>query len=116
MLVTITNISSDPVYISLLYASLAPSAARTVQRTQSQLDAETQLLQLVLDSKVSLGFTSEATDSVGTGFESVPVSFSNANRPSPTTIPAFTSIWNTDENALNWSDGTNWRDSTGAIN
>jgi hypothetical protein len=41
--------------------------------------------------------------------------YSNATRPAATTYSAGGQIFNTDDNAPNWSDGTNWRDAVGAI-
>lgn len=41
--------------------------------------------------------------------------FDNTTRPDPTTVAVGTQIYNTDDNAPNYSDGTNWRDSDGAI-
>ncbi len=44
-----------------------------------------------------------------------PPSFDNAHRPSATNYPIGTAIWNTDDNALNWSDGTDWRNAAGSV-
>lgn len=41
--------------------------------------------------------------------------FSNAARLSATLYKIGTAIWNTDDNAPNYSDGTNWRDAAGTI-
>lgn len=41
-------------------------------------------------------------------------SYTNANRPVATTVEAGTVIWNTDDAAINLSDGTVWRDAVGA--
>lgn len=43
------------------------------------------------------------------------VLYTNATRPAANTVPASSSIWNTDDNAMNWSDGVNWRDALGNI-
>lgn len=40
-------------------------------------------------------------------------SYTNANRPAATTVEAGTMIWNTDDAAVNLSDGTVWRDAVG---
>ncbi len=40
--------------------------------------------------------------------------FTNATRPDPSTLPAGTVIFNSDDAAPNWSDGTAWRDSAGS--
>ena len=45
----------------------------------------------------------------------IPESFSNATRPSPASVAVGTMIFNTDDNAPNFSDGTNWRDAVGTI-
>lgn len=41
-------------------------------------------------------------------------SYSNAGRPAATAYAAGSAIWNTDDNAPNYSDGTNWRDAAGS--
>lgn len=39
----------------------------------------------------------------------------DATRPSATLFFPGTGIWNTDDAAWNYSDGTNWRDAVGAL-
>lgn len=41
--------------------------------------------------------------------------FSNTDRPSAATYYAGMKVWNTDDAAFNYSDGTNWRDAMGNI-
>lgn len=41
--------------------------------------------------------------------------YTNAGRPAANTVPAGTVIFNSDDNYTNASDGTNWRDPTGAV-
>ncbi len=41
--------------------------------------------------------------------------FTNVTRPVATAFPVGASIWNSDDNARNYSDGTNWRDSVGNL-
>ncbi len=41
--------------------------------------------------------------------------YSNTSRPAPSTMPAGYTFFNSDDNYINVSDGTNWRDPTGAI-
>lgn len=41
--------------------------------------------------------------------------FTNTNRPSASSYPIGSSIWNTSDNSPNYSDGTNWRDAMGNI-
>lgn len=41
--------------------------------------------------------------------------FSNSNRPNASKFPPGTRIWNSDANASEYSDGTNWRDGSGNL-
>ena len=41
--------------------------------------------------------------------------YADATRPNPADVPVGFTIFNTDDNFINCSDGTNWRDPTGAI-
>lgn len=42
-------------------------------------------------------------------------SYTNASRPVATAVEAGTMIWNTDDAAINLSDGTAWRDAVGVV-
>jgi hypothetical protein len=44
-----------------------------------------------------------------------PEIYDDITRPSATLYPAGVSIWNTSDNALNWSDGAVWRNASGVI-
>ena len=116
MIVTITNVSSAQQYVSCLVKSLEPSEIATWTGSQSELDAQSQLKQLAADGLVTY-VVSAGTDNVDIR-ELTPttfVSYTNDLRPLPNTVPPGTGIWNTDDKAPNWSDGTNWRDSVGVI-
>ena len=55
------------------------------------------------------------TETVGApAVESRPV-YTDSTRPSAALFLAGTRIWNTDDNAYNYSDGTNWRDAQGGL-
>ncbi len=41
--------------------------------------------------------------------------FSDTSRPAANTVPAGYTFFNSSDNFINTSDGTNWRDPTGAI-
>jgi hypothetical protein len=41
--------------------------------------------------------------------------YSNATRPDASKVPPGSSIWNVDDRAPNWSDGTDWRDAMGNL-
>ena len=118
MLVTITNVSSPPEQIhipSLGFKWMDYGDSVQVQRTFSDLDGDTSLKTYIADGKVSLAFEQESIDSVQMFFGRVILSYATLARPLPSAVPVLSSIWNTDNNNLNWSDGTNWRDATGAI-
>lgn len=42
-------------------------------------------------------------------------SYSNVLRPAASAFSIGAAVWNTDDNAYNYSDGTNWRDAAGNI-
>jgi len=42
-------------------------------------------------------------------------SYSNSTRPDAGSISVGGAIWNTDDNAPNWSDGSDWRDGSGSV-
>ena len=73
MLVTITNLSSsNPVYITQCYKSLAPSESIQVRRTMAQIDADASLKALIVAGSVGIAYTEEAGDDIagGGGLES----------------------------------------------
>jgi hypothetical protein len=41
--------------------------------------------------------------------------FTNANRSAATGFPSGTLVWNSDDNAPNFSDGVDWRDAVGNL-
>ncbi len=40
--------------------------------------------------------------------------YSDSTRPAASTYPVGRGFWNTSDNAMNWSDGTNWRNNAGS--
>ena len=114
MLVTFTNASSDDVFVSLLYKNLAAGESVTVSKSRSELDQEQAVKDLVQAGTLVLSFAEETGDSAAVGTEPHPA-FSNATRPAAADWPLYAAIWNTDDNALNWSDGTAWRDAAGIV-
>jgi len=114
MLVTFTNASAEDVFLSLLYKNLAPGESVQVSKSRSELDMEQPLKKLVQAGTIVLSFAEELGDDAAVGTEPHPA-FTDLSRPAPAAWPIFAAIWNTDDNALNWSDGTNWRDAAGVI-
>jgi hypothetical protein len=114
MLVTITNASSDDLFVSLLYKQLAAGESVQVSKSRSELDQEQEFKKLVQAGTLTLAFAEEDGDDAQVGTEPWPA-FSDTTRPAATAWPIFAAIWNTDDDALNWTDGTNWLDATGTI-
>lgn len=115
MLVTFTNTTDGPIYLSVLNMSIAAGASLTTRRSRAQLDSEQPLKVLVADGDITLSFELEAGDEAALVPAASPLAYDNDTRPDADTVPEHTSIWNTDDNAHNWSDGTNWRDANGDI-
>lgn len=44
-----------------------------------------------------------------------PAVYTDAQRPAANTVPVGFSFWNSNDNAPNFSDGTNWRDAAGNL-
>lgn len=115
MLVTFTNPGSSPVLVQSLYTTIAAGLSITTRRSWCDLDSELPLKQQVQAGEITLSFTMEAGDSANLGIGPGTPSYDNTTRPLPSTVPPFTVIYNTADNAPNWSDGVNWRDSQGNI-
>lgn len=66
MQITVTNLSStNPVFVSSMYTTIAASASITTKRTIAQVAADQQLISLITSSAVSIAFTEETGDDVG---------------------------------------------------
>jgi hypothetical protein len=103
-------------YISAFNVALEPGASVTTFMDQALLDRQHQLKKDIALGLITMAFVSADTgDSVKSFNASAGPSYSNATRPAANTVPVFTSIWNTDDNAPNWSDGANWRDAAGLV-
>jgi hypothetical protein len=114
MLVKITNASSDKIHVpSLGPVNIAPAAYIETSRSYSDLEGDTALKVMVETGVVTLSFTKEAGDDAGLFFGRVPTAYSDAGRPAAASVPIFAHIWNTDDDAINWSDGTDWKDAAG---
>lgn len=113
MLVKITNIGSDQIHLSAYGTVLNPGGEVETRRGMADIVGDESLKALIVSGDVSLVFTKEAGDDVVGGFGDTPPSYSDGTRPAATAVPAFTFIFNTDDAAPNWSDGTIWRDAAG---
>jgi hypothetical protein len=115
MLVTITNIGSDQIHLSAYGTVLDAGGSLQTRRVMTDIVGDESLKALVVAGSVSLAFAKEAGDDVVGGFGAAPAQYNDAGRPAATAVPAFTFIYNTDDAAPNWSDGTDWRDAAGVI-
>lgn len=115
MQVTFTNTTSDPLYLPSLYISLDAGKSVTTRRAWADIDRDQALKKHIQAGSVTLVFAKELGDDADTGFDNPLKAYSNATRPAANTVPMFTAIWNTNDNAANWSDGTDWRDNAGII-
>lgn len=115
MQVTFTNASGGDLFISQLYRNLAAGEAVTASRTPSDIDGDQGLKALIENGDVTLSSTTEAGDTVyfatvGGTSALVPMAvYTNASRPAATAVAVGTHIYNTDDNAANYSDGAAWR-------
>src|SRR3954470_18329464 len=106
MQVTFTNPGSSAIWVHPLQMSLAGGSSVTTRRTPADLDREQVFKAHVVAGDITLAFALETGDTAQLGASSSPKSYSNSTRPAANTVPTFTPIWNTSDNALNWSDGT----------
>jgi len=116
MLVKITNIGSDQVHIPAYGKVLDPGGEVETQRTMADLHGDESLKALIASGDVSLVLTLEAGDSfavLGDAPGDAPLVTDDAGRPAATAVPAGTVIFNTDDDAPNWSNGTDWKDAAG---
>ena len=113
--VTITNVSSDQLFIPGPNVDLPVGSQATISMTVGDMEDNTVLRDLVAQAKVTLVFSRDTNADITHGFGHVPQSFTTASRPAPGAVPIFTWIFNMDDDAPNWSDGTDWRDAAGVI-
>jgi hypothetical protein len=67
MLITVTNVSADQVYVSAARKTLDAAESFVFSRSQAQYDAEVALKQMVADGTVTATFAAEDSDIVNTG-------------------------------------------------
>lgn len=120
MQLTITNLASTATYIRDLYITLDASAAVTVERSAGEIDDMVGLKELQAAGTVSVAVVESTTEQASSVSETVSAalplvlpSYDDAGRPDPAAVTAGTAIWNTDDGAPNFSDGTNWVDAAG---
>lgn len=122
MQLTITNITSSPVYVRELYTSVLPGFPVVISRTAAQFQAMTGLLEAVVAATVSLALVPSATETASMVYQVIDVSnpnklpeYTTAGRPLSSTMPISSAIWNTTTDMPNFADGADWRDAAGAV-
>ena len=115
MKIRFTNATSSKRYVSALNVAIDAGAYVETQFDQARLDREWRLKADIEAGYITVTFVEvSAGDSVKTFNSSAGPAYSDATRPSATAVPVVSSIWNTDDNAPNYSDGAGWRDAAGA--
>ncbi len=66
-----------------------------------------------IGTTIPAGLLAEASRGTTPGIASRVSAYSNAARPDPSSVASGTVIFNSDDNAPNWSDGVTWRNSAG---
>jgi hypothetical protein len=115
MLVTFTNASSAPVYVSMLATTIPVSGSVQTHRTQAQLDADQTLKALVAAGTIALAFAEETGDDVPLGPSAPLQGFLSTALPAAASLPLYSSVFCTDTNKPVWTNGTNWLDAAGVI-
>lgn len=115
MLLTFTNVTAVDVYVGSMYKQINAGASLQTRRNFADLDHDYTLKALLEAGTLQItDITIEVGDSFGL-LASPSLSFTNITRPLPADLPVLSTIWNSDDNAMNWTDGTNWRDAQGVI-
>jgi hypothetical protein len=120
--VVIKNVSAQPVYLRDLSDTIEAGETVTIERFIGELTGMKGLNEAITAGTIQLMSTViPASESYwiiaagGGGGGGTPPSYSNLTRPAASTEDAGFMIWNTDDNAPNFSDGTNWRDAFGNL-
>ena len=115
MQITVTNVKTDqtPIYLRDLYKDLAYGQSVTTRRATAELNRATGLQAALLAGDITISYLLESIDTAQFRGGPPPVSYSDITRPAANLFAPFTFIWNTSDNAVNWSDGLVWRDSAG---
>jgi len=109
MLVTVTNVGTDIIYIAAVNKTLAPGEVLVFSRTASDLDREVALKDMVAaGDPITLSYAAEDHDSVVASFGVVPPTYAAGDLPDPAAVPPGTMVWNSTQGMPNYSDGTSW--------
>ncbi len=110
---TITNLTSSPVLVQELYASVPASGTLATERTQSDVLGMSSFLTSVAAGDLSYVIT-YSDEELAAGLAGAPI-FANVDRPDSSSVATGLEIYNTDDTAPNYSDGTDWRDAAGSL-
>jgi hypothetical protein len=122
MQLTITNLTTSPVYIGDLYASVAVGTPAVIQRSAGEIQAMQGLMAAVAAGTVSMAVvensaenTSNVLQAVEAAIPMAPPNFTTAGRPAFASMPSGSMIFNTTTNIPNFASAGGWRDATGAV-
>jgi hypothetical protein len=111
--VTFTNVSSEQLFLPGPNLDLLPAGTAVATMTTADMDGAERIKELITDGKITAAFVKGPNDDIAVGFPPVPPVFTNGTRPNANTIPVGSSIWNSDDDAHNWSNGTGYFDGVG---
>lgn len=121
MQLTITNLTTSPVYIRDLYASVAVGTPTVIQRTAAQIEAMEGLQAAVQAGSVSYSVVPTATETASQVYQVLDVAnpnkmptYTTAGRPAAASVPK-SEIFNSTTGIPNFSNGAAWVDATGAV-
>ena len=121
MQVTITNLTTSPVFIRDLYTSVQPGTPVVIQRTAGELEAMGGLQAAIVAASVSVALAPTAVETSSQIYQTIDVanpdklpSYTTAGRPVASTVPLST-IWNSTTGIPNFSNGVAWVDAAGAV-
>ena len=107
----------DGAYVSTFLAgngtAIAPSYSFEDDTSTGLYRPKSDSIGVVNNATLTATFESDNYFSVAKGITHAV--FTNSTRPAPTSVPAGTQIWNSDDNAPNYSDGTAWRAADGTV-
>jgi hypothetical protein len=121
MQLTITNLTTSPVFIRDLYTAVQPGTPVVIQRSAGQLEAMTGLQAAIQAGSVSIALVPSAAETASQVYQVIDVanpdklpSYTTAGRPVASTVP-LSSIWNSTTGIPNFSNGAAWVDAAGAV-
>ena len=115
MQLTITNLTSSPVYIRELYASVPSATPLVLSRTAPEIQAMSGLFAAVAAGSVSMAVSEDTNENTSNALQVVeaaipmaPPNYTTGGRPASTTFPVGSMIWNTTTSLPNFATSGGW--------